>query len=173
MEDKEKFENICDFTTVALGLPKGVLSSNSRKFKISLGRQIASVIGFNKGVKRELMASIMNTNRTSTYYYTKEHESKFNSCIVYAKGYTKTLFSYEKIKPNTKVFLEELWLIKHLKKNGLKESINPEIIFTLTSGKIKHHFKSDCFAFSNDYDNIKKAIKGYNCKLKWFNIKTN
>ncbi|QDP61336.1 MAG: hypothetical protein Unbinned3904contig1002_18 [Prokaryotic dsDNA virus sp.] len=171
MKDIEIFKKISNATTTALGLPEDILKSKSRKPDICLGRKICTVISYNKGIKRETIASLLNMDRTATYYYTKIHESSFDSCIKYAKNYTKALLSVQNFKPNEKVFLEKVWLIRHLKTFGVKNSKKPEIIFTLTSGKIKCDIYSDYYSFSDDYDNIKKAIEGYNCKLKWENIK--
>ena len=167
MRDLEIFEKISNFTTSTLSLPEDILKTKSRKFDICLGRKICTVISFNKGIKREVIASLLNMDRTATYYYTKIHENSFDTCIRYAKAYTKILKEVNGYKETSKVFLEKAWLIKHLEKFGLKSSKRKEILFTLKSGDVSYQFYSDYYNFAKDYDLLEQAMKGYNKKLNW------
>tara|TARA_Y100001938_G_C8051924_1_gene412261 strand:- start:877 stop:1410 length:534 start_codon:yes stop_codon:yes gene_type:complete len=167
MRDKEKFTEICNIVTSTLQLPENSLVDKSRKADLSTARQIAIVIGLNKGIDRNTVADLLNRHRTSTYYFYKEHDKRFDSDINYAKSYTKILKEINGYKETSKVFLEKAWLIKHLEEFGLKNSKTKEILFTLKTGDVSYQFYSNYYNFANDYDLVQKAMKGYSKKLNW------
>lgn len=167
MREKERFEEICKITTDVLNLPEGSLKGKSRDINLCLGRQVASVIAIKNGIKRTTVADCLNKNRTSTNYYTRKHKTNFTGWIPYAKAYVKVCKILEDIENSKNVFFEKISIQKLLEKEGVKQSKNPKMIFTIKSGKVKFNLLSDYSKFSDDYSGIKKALKGYYYELNW------
>ena len=167
MKEKDKFKKICKITTDVLELPEGSLKGKSRMMELCLGREIAATIGVKNGIHRKTIAKYLNKDRTSINYYTGKHKTNFEGWIPYAKAYTKILNIYEEIKNNKKVFLEKIWIQKHLENSGIKQSADPEICFTIKSGKVKYDLLSDYSKFSNHYDNLNEVLKEYDYSLNW------
>ncbi|QDP50893.1 MAG: hypothetical protein Unbinned7837contig1000_33 [Prokaryotic dsDNA virus sp.] len=170
MTEQEKLEKIFKITTDVLNLPAGSLKGKSRMMKLCLGREIAGIIALKNGVHRLKIAKALGKNRTATYYYEREHQSKLQGWMEYAKAYTEVTTKYEKIIGDKKVFVENTLLRKHIKNAGLKNSKNPRIIFTIECGKTKYKLLSDYSNFSNDYDTLKNCLTEYNYKLNWQEI---
>tara|TARA_R100001594_G_scaffold17746_1_gene35877 strand:+ start:631 stop:1152 length:522 start_codon:yes stop_codon:yes gene_type:complete len=173
MTEQEKFKEICKLTTDILGLPENSLKQKSRIMQLSLGREIAGMIGLKNDISRDVISEAFNRNRTLTYYYERHHYARCDKKTgwpKYAKQYYKVLNAYRIKQNKKKVFLDKIMLRRHLQAAGLSHSSNPTIEFTIKSGDVFEKLLSDYSKFSIDYDTIKDVTKDYNCSLNWKEI---
>ena len=85
MESEDNFKLLCNLTTDVMGLPKGSLSTKSRKRNLQVARSSAGVIArIQDDTSQTIIAKVLNRNRSLIYHYEKTnkfvHVSKVHSC---------------------------------------------------------------------------------------------
>ena len=53
-----------------------------------------------------------------------------------------------------------------LLKNGIKETLNPEVLLEIKSGQVSCKIKTSYFDFSNQLENVKFALENYHYTVK-------
>ena len=55
---------------------------------------------------------------------------------------------------------------RFLLNNGIKETLNPEVLLEIKSGQVSCKIKTSYFDFSNQLENVKFALKNYHYSVK-------
>lgn len=167
MIEKENFTNLCNLTTIVLGLPKDSLALKSRKQNLMIGRSIASVISrMEYCTRHDVIAEVLNRDRTLIYHYEKKHKHNYATWLQYRNAFNKVYIAYKNFESSKKVFIDDDFLKAHLLKNGVKESPKSQVFLEVKSGKAMCVLQTSYFDFSNQLKNIKLALKDYHYDLK-------
>ena len=90
MNSEDNFKNLCDLTTNLVGLPKGSLALKTRKTEYQVPRMIAAMIArIEDGTHREVIAKILDRDRTSVNHYERCHSSNYASFPMYRETFIK------------------------------------------------------------------------------------
>ena len=54
----------------------------------------------------------------------------------------------------------------YLLKNGVKETLDSDVLLEVKSGQVKCKIKTSYFDFSNQLENVKLALKNYHYSIK-------
>lgn len=166
-QDREDFMHICDITTKLLDLPRNSISMKLRDRPLVLARQIAGNVGLEHGIHKNIIARILNKDRTSIMYYERKHKVWFEYYAPYRNNYLKVLETYRKTNDEKKQFIDRLHL-KHFVKNlGLKNSNDPDVVIIINSGDVQYKLLSDCFRFSDDMKTLHNALNKYKYKINF------
>ena len=80
MNTEDNFKNLCDLTTNLVGLPKGSLALKCRKIEYQVPRMVAAMISrLEDETHREVIAKVLDRNRTSVNHYERCHSSNYAS----------------------------------------------------------------------------------------------
>lgn len=168
MTEKKEFENILEITAKVFNVDVEKLVSKDRALDLAIPRNVAAVIGMRDALlKKETITKVLNRHRTSAYHYLKTHKIFFDYYAPYRKGYIKALKEFKKIDANKKVFINKGEFNLFIKNIKVKNSLNPDIIISVSCGDFSHSFLSDCFKFSDDIITIKEAFNGYKRKINY------
>tara|TARA_A100001201_G_C4073747_1_gene196664 strand:- start:425 stop:943 length:519 start_codon:yes stop_codon:yes gene_type:complete len=163
----ENFEKICNMATSVMKLPKGILSSKSRKRDLQVVRQVAAYIGrFEEKIHQNYIAKVLNRDRTLVYYYESTHKSHYKTCPLYRETFNKIYKKYLQIEENKKVFLDNDYFKDFLLKHKVKEDKKAEVKIKVTSGECSCIIKTTYFDFSDQLKFIKFALKDYHYSIK-------
>ena len=156
------FKCICDLTTRVLGFPDGSLATKSRKRPLQVARSIAGYIARSEeDIDRKIIANGLNRDRSLIYHYEKNHKKSYATCLVYRNTFNKLYKAYKDINGTKEVFVDNDLMKHHLLKNGVVETLNPEVLLEIKSGQSICVIKTSYFDFSNQVENIKFALKNY------------
>ena len=167
MIEELNFKAICSLTTRVMGLPDGSLALKSRKRPLQAARSIAGYIGLTEeNIHRNVIAKILNRDRSATYHYETHHKKNFKRCIIYRQAFEKIFKAYKYIDESKNVFLDKDYLKSHLLQNGVKETLKSNVILEIKSGKVKCNIKTSYFDYSNQLENVKLAMANYHYTVK-------
>lgn len=156
------FQCICDLTTSVLGLHKGSLSHKSRKQDLNIARQVAAYIGLKEeGIHPKTIAEGLKRDRSLIYHYKKNHKKNYATSNVYRNCFNKLYKAYKDIHGTKDVFFDNDLMKQHLLKNGVIETLKPEVLLEIKSGQSICVIKTSYFQFSNQLENVKFALKNY------------
>tara|TARA_R100000963_G_C4602361_1_gene75614 strand:+ start:140 stop:649 length:510 start_codon:yes stop_codon:yes gene_type:complete len=167
MTEENKFKNICDLTTKVLGMPNGALALKSRKRPLQVARAIAGYIArTEEDIHRTIIGKGLNRHRSLIYHYELRHKPLYKTCQVYRDSFNIIYKAYKDVGGTKEFFLDKDFMKSYLLKNGVKETINPDVLLEITSGQVKCIIKTSYFAFNNQLENIKFALKDYHYTVK-------
>jgi hypothetical protein len=167
MTQEENFKNICDLTTTLMGFKNGELSIKSRKRPLQIARSVAAYIGLKEeNINRNIIAKVLDRDRAVTYHYENSHKGNYASCIIYRNTFNKVYTAFKNIDKSKKTFLDGDFMKRYLLKNGVKESVKPQVFIEVTSGEVKCIIQTSYFEFSNQIDFIKFALRDYHYTFK-------
>jgi hypothetical protein len=167
MRDSDIFKNLCDATTDILGLPDGSLSLKSRKRPLHVARAITAYIAVAElNIHRTIIGKGLNRHRSLIYHYEKTHKSNYATCIIYRNSFNKIYSAYKKLDTKSPVFLDDDFLKKHLKKNGVVENEKSQVYLEIKSGESTCIIKTSYFDFANQLKNVKLALQDYQFNIK-------
>jgi hypothetical protein len=167
MIEEYNFKSICNLTTRVMGLPDGSLALKSRKRPLQVARSIAGYIGITEeDINRNIIAKVLNRDRTVTYHWQNKHKKNFAHCIIYRTSFEKIYKAYKDINGTKKVFVDNDLMKHHLLKNGVVETLDPEVLLEIKSGQALCVIKTSYFEFSNQLENVKFALKNYHFTIK-------
>tara|TARA_R110001599_G_scaffold45055_2_gene133619 strand:- start:369 stop:878 length:510 start_codon:yes stop_codon:yes gene_type:complete len=162
MTEEYNFKNLCDLTTSVLGLPKGSLALKSRKRSLQVARAIAGYIGrTEENIHRTIIGKGLNRDRSLIYYYEHTHKGNYATCPVYRNTFNIIYKAYKDIGGTKDFFLNGDFMKSHLLKNGVKETLNHEVLLEVKSGQSICNIKTSYLDFSNQLENVKLALKNY------------
>ena len=162
MTEEYNFKNLCDLTTSVLGLPKGSLALKSRKRSLQVARAIAGYIGrTEENIHRTIIGKGLNRDRSLIYYYEHTHKGNYATCPVYRNTFNIIYKAYKDIGGTKDFFLNGDFMKNHLLKNGVKETLNHEVLLEVKSGQSICNIKTSYLDFSNQLENVKLALKNY------------
>ena len=114
MTEKLNFKAICSLTTRVMGLEEGSLSSKSRERRLQSARSAAGYIALTEeDISRNVIADILDRDRTATYHYERTHKKNFNRCRVYRDIFTKIYKEYKNIDGEKEIFINKRQM-KHI-----------------------------------------------------------
>jgi hypothetical protein len=167
MTDEDNFKNLCTLTTRVLGLPKGSLASKSRRSELQIPRSVASVIAMMEDdIHPLIIAKVIKRDRCSVYHYQNTHKSNYANKEKYRNIFNKIYRSYKDLEGTKEVFYEKDFMKSYLLKNGIKETSDSTVLLEVTSGQVKCIIKTSYFDYTNQYENIKLALKNYHFTVK-------
>jgi len=156
------FKAICSLTTKVMGLPNGSLSLKSRERNLQVARSAAGYIGLTEeDIDRNVIAKVLNRDRTATYHYERTHKKNFKHCIIYRNTFTKIYKEYKNIDGEKDIFINKRQLKNHLLQNKVFEAENSDVSLQVKSGEAICIINTSYFDFSNQIQNIKNAMKNY------------
>jgi len=167
MTEEINFKALCDLAVNVCDVPKEDLLSKTRKRKIQSVRAALSYIAISEeDMDRNMVAKILKRDRTATYHYERNHKKYYKSCDVYRNIFTKIYKAYKDINGSKDVFIDKDYMKSFLLKNGVKETIKPDVLLEVKSGEVKCIIKTSYFDFSNQLEIINLALKNYHFTIK-------
>jgi hypothetical protein len=167
MTEEYNFKNLCDLTTSVLGLPKGSLALRSRKRPLQVARAVAGYLGrTEEDIHRTVIGKGLNRDRSLIYHYEKTHKGNYATCPVYRKTFNLIYKAYKDIGGTKEVFLVGTFMKSYLLKNGVEETLDPDVLLEVKSGQAICKIKTSYFDFSNQLENVKLALKNYHFTVK-------
>jgi hypothetical protein len=167
MTEEDNFKYICNLTTRVLGLPDGALALRSRKRPLQVARAIAGYIGRSEeDIHRTIIGKELNRHRSLIYHYEYRHKPLYKSCPIYRDTFNKVYKAYKDVGGTKEFFLNKDFMKSYLLKNGVKETLNAEVLLEVTSGQIKCIIKTSYYDFSNQLENVKLALRNYHYTIK-------
>ena len=167
MTEELNFRCICDLTTNVLGMPSGSLALKSRNRPIQVARAIAGYLGrTEEDIHRNIIAKVLNRNRSLIYHYEKTHKTNYKTCIVYRNTFNKIYKAYKDIDGAKEIFLDKDFMKSYLLQNGVIETRDPDVLLEVKSGEVTCVIKTSYFDFSNQLENVKLALKNYHYTVK-------
>ena len=90
MNTEDNFKNLCDLTTSLVGLPKGSLALKTRKTEYQVPRMVAAMVArLEDETHREVIAKVLDRNRTSVNHYERCHSANYSSFPLYRNTFNK------------------------------------------------------------------------------------
>ena len=167
MTEELNFKAICNLTTKVLEMPKGSLSLKSRKRPLQIARSVAAYIGLTEeNIKRDIIAKVLKRDRTLTYHYENKHKPLYKSCEIYRNTFNKIYKAYKDVDDEKDIFIKGNHIKQHLLKNGIKESVKPDVLIEVKSGEAKCVVNTTYFKFSEELEKIKNAMINYHFTVK-------
>ena len=155
MTEELNFKAICSLTTRVMGLEEGSLAYKNRTRKLQASRSIAGYIGITEeGISKNVIAKILNRNRTATYHYVRFHKKNFQRCKIYRDCFTKIYKEYKNIDGEKDIFVNKRQMKNYLLQNRVIESENSDVILQVKSGEVVCNINTTYFDFSNQIENI-------------------
>ena len=143
-------------------LPNDSLGSKSRKKEYQLPRNVVSVIArMQDNTRHNVIANIINRDRTNVYYYEKMHKSNYRESEQYRDMFNNIWKAYVDIPK----FANKTHLITHLKSHGIKNSKNYQVIIKIKSGNCTVNVRVNYRDFYKQLDLCKFALKDYKYDL--------
>ena len=167
MIEEYNFKSICSLTTRVMGLPDGSLASKSRKRPLQVARSISGYIArTEENIDRKIIAKVLNRDRSLIYHYEKTHKQNYASCIVYRNAFNKIYKAYKDVSGTKEVFVDNDFMKHYLLKNGVVETLEPEVLLEIKSGQAVCVIKPSYMDFSNQLENVKFVLKNYHYTVK-------
>ena len=160
IDDKEKFNHICDLTTSLVGLWKGSLSFKSRKQEIHLPRLVAANIGLLNDIHHRVIAEVFNRDRSLIYHYEHTHGGNYMSWQKYREIFNLVHKAYTEIEESKPSFQDNRALKRHILE-FVKESEKCQVEILVTSEKVGCKIITSYREFSYVLKNIKFALANY------------
>jgi len=160
VDEKEKFEHICNLTTSLVGLRKGSLGFKSRKQEIQLPRLIAANIGRLNDIHHRAIADVLNRDRSLIYHYEKNHSANYTSWKKYREIFNLVHQAFTEIETAKPSFQDKRALKTHILE-FVKEPEKCQVEILITSGKVGCKIITSFKDFSHTLKNIKFALQNY------------
>ena len=161
------FKSICNLTTRVMGLPDGSLATKSRKRQLQVARSISGYIArTEEDIDRKIIAKVLNRQRSLIYHYEKTHKHNYSTCIVYRNAFNKIYKAYKDVSGTKEVFVDNDFMKDYLLKNGVVETLDPEVLLEIKSGQSICVIKTSYVDFSNQLENVKFVLKNYHFTIK-------
>jgi hypothetical protein len=167
MTSEDNFKNLCSLTTRVLGLPDGSLALRSRKRPLQVARAIAGYIGrTEEDIHRTIIGKVLDRDRSLIYHYEHKHKENYANCSVYRDSFNLIYKAYKDVGGTKDFFLDKDFMKSYLLKHGVKETLESNVLLEVHSGQVKCIIKTSYFDYTNQYENIKLALKNYHFTVK-------
>ena len=167
MTAEDNFKNLCNLTTRVLGLPDGSLALRSRKRPLQVARAVAGYLGrTEEDIHRTIIGKVLNRDRSLIYHYEYNHKKNYANCLVYRNTFNKIYKAYKDLDGTKDFFLDSDKMKSYLLKNGVSMTYGGDVSLEVKSGQVKCIIKTSYFDYSNQYENIKLALKNYHFTVK-------
>jgi len=167
MTAEDNFKNLCDLTTRVLGLPDGSLALKTRRSELQIPRSVASVIAIMEDETHPtVIAKVIKRDRCSVYHYRDTHKYNYANKEKYRNIFNKIYRSYKDLDGTKDFFLDGDKMRAYLLKNGVSMTYGGDISLEVKSDKAICIIKTSYFDYTNQYENIKLALKNYHFTVK-------
>ena len=162
MNTEENFKNLCDLTTSLVGLPKGSLALKTRKTEYQVPRMVAAMVArLEDETHREVIANVLDRDRTSVNHYERCHSANYASFPLYRNTFNKIYNAYVEIKDAKLTFIDLYNLQEHLRKNGIYDSLKHQTTIRISTGKFMIAVNVSYKDFYNQLELCKLALQNY------------
>lgn len=167
MTEELNFKALCSLATRVAGLPEGSLAFKNRTMNIQAARASACYIALTEEkIDRNVIADIIDRDRTATYHYERTHKKNFKNCKVYRNTFTKIYQEYKNLDGKKDIFVSKRHLRNYLLKNKVAESKTPDVLIEVKSGEAVCIVETSYFDYINQLKNISLALKNYHYTVK-------
>lgn len=167
MTEELNFKALCSLATRVAGLPEGSLAFKNRTMNIQAARASACYIALTEEkIDRNVIAKILNRDRTATYHYERTHKKNFKKCNVYRNTFTKIYKEYKNLEGEKDIFNSKRSLRNYLLKNKVVELKKPDVLLEVKSGNSVCIIKTSYLDYKNQLENIKFALTKYHYSVK-------
>ena len=167
MTEELNFKAICDLAINVCNVSKDTLLSKTRKRNVQAVRaSVAYIARTEEDIHRNVIAKVLNRDRTATYHYERNHKNLYSRCIVYRNIFTKIYKAYKDIDGAKEIFIEKEYMKSFLLKGGVTEKLDPDVLLEVKSGEVKCIIKTSYFDFSNQLKIINFVLKNYHFSVK-------
>ena len=167
MNTEENFKNLCDLTTNLVGLPKGSLALKTRKTEYQVPRMVAAMVArLEDETHRDVIAKVLDRDRTSVNHYEKCHSGNYASYPLYRDTFNKVYNAYAEIKDAKLTFKDLEHLKDNLRKNGIHDSLKHQTTIRITSGNFKLAVNVSYKDFYNQLELCKLAFQNYQHEIE-------
>ncbi len=167
MNSEDNFKNLCDLTTSLVGLPKGSLALKTRKTEYQVPRMVAAMVArLEDKTHREVIAKVLDRDRTSVNHYERCHSANYSSFPLYRNTFNKVYNAYAEIKDAKLTFIDLYNLQEHLRKNGIHDSSKHQTTIRIVSGKFGKDVKVSYKDFYNQLELCKLALQNYQHEIE-------
>ena len=167
MNTEENFENLCNLTTNLVGLPKGSLALKTRKTEYQVPRMVAAMVArLEDKTHRDIIAKVLDRNRTSVNHYERCHSANYSSFPLYRDTFNKVFTAYAELKGSKLTFIELHNLQEHLRKNGIHDSLTHQTTIRISTGKFKIAVNVSYKDFYNQLELCKLALQNYQHEIE-------
>tara|TARA_R100000988_G_scaffold103293_2_gene81718 strand:- start:1424 stop:1960 length:537 start_codon:yes stop_codon:yes gene_type:complete len=165
---KDKFIKLCLLAENTLKIPNGSLASSSRQQQIVDARKAVAIIGHKEQkTPFEIMAEVLDKDRTSFYYYVNKADKTFAQDKPFRDTYLSILKKYKKIDSELNIFADKRDMKEFLLRNGVKETKNNyDFFIRVTSGDISVDISTTYFDYLDQEKKIKLALIDYKYTYK-------
>ena len=152
MNSEDNFKNLCDLTTSLVGLPKGSLALKTRKTEYQVPRMVAAMVArLEDKTHREVIAKVLDRDRTSVNHYERCHSANYSSFPLYRNTFNKVYNAYAEIKDA---------------KKGIPDSSKHKSTIRIVSGKFGKDVKVSYKDFYNQLELCKLALQNYQHEIE-------
>jgi hypothetical protein len=167
MTAEDNFKNLCNLTTRVLGLPDGSLALKTKKSELQIPRSVASVIAMMEDDTHPLViAKVIKRDRCSVYHYQNMHKSYYANREKYRTVFNTIYKAYKDLEGTKDFFLDGDYMMVYLLKNGVSMAYSGDVSLEVKSGQVKCVIKTSYFDYTNQFENIKLALKNYHYTVK-------
>lgn len=163
LTDLEAVEAISDIATNVCNLEQGILKSKSRRQELMLPRiAVTNIALLEKQIHYKTIAEALNRDRTSIYYFEKQHEALYGNWRQYRDVFNDI---YNSFKEQKKRYLTEEDLKNILNEAGVKNEKNAKVFIDIKINSVFLRIRSSYKNFTSTVEKIKKALKHYICDI--------
>lgn len=167
MNSEDNFKTLCDLTTNLVGLPKGSLALKTRKTEYQVPRMVAAMIArLEDGTHRDIIAKVLERDRTSVNHYERCHSGNYTSYPLYRNTFNKVYNAYSEIKDAKLTFKDLEHLKEHLRKNEIYDSLKHQTTIRITSGNLKLAVNVSYKDFDHQFELCKLALQNYQYEIE-------
>ena len=166
MNSEDNFKNLCDLTTNLVGLPKGSLALKTRKLKYHVPRMIAAMISrIEDGTHRDVIAKVLDRDRTSVNHYEVRHGFNYASFPKYRETFNLIYSAYSEIKDAKYTFKDLHDLKQYLRDNDIFNSEKHQTTIRISTGKFMIAVNVSYKDFYNQLELCKLALQNYKYEI--------
>tara|TARA_R110002051_G_scaffold133403_3_gene206778 strand:- start:634 stop:1161 length:528 start_codon:yes stop_codon:yes gene_type:complete len=166
LTDEQEMKDLCEIATQICNLERGSLSCKSQEKVYVLPRSVVGVLARKElGIHYNIIASMLNRDRSSIYHYERGHISNYEGWNDYRVLFNKIYNSYTDLRQTKKRFDSPSELIEYLTSIGVRHSKKPDLYIVISTARWEVQIDTDTKSFSKNMDLCKLALKDYNCKI--------
>jgi len=167
MNSENNFKNLCDLTTKLVGLPKGSLALKTRKTEYQVPRMVAAMVArLEDETHREVIAKVLDRDRTSINHYEVRHAFNYASFSKYRDTFNLIYNAYSDIKDAKYTFKDMHHLKQYLRDNHIFDSDKHQTTIRISCGKFGTDVKVSYREFYNKFELCKLALQNYKYEIE-------
>jgi ssDNA-specific exonuclease RecJ len=160
--DDKHITDILNKASEVFNIPLPALLGKSRKQEINLARMcIANICRVENKIHYNSIAEVLQKDRTSIYYYEKQHEALYQSWAVYRDKFNML---YNNIYKNEKRKITRSEITKLLKKHNLVQE-NGAVTLYIRSGRVNYKFRTTYSGMCENSEKIKNIMSDFDISI--------